>query len=189
MIDAGDYAGQVRGMMGRGRVAAAVLLAFALAAPWQAADAAKDVGPVNAACDAYDKASPAWRTCATAAALKGDDAQLFYAGYWLAKNGHYREALATLERVSQADSATFTYRGFATRKLGRTEDALGLYAEALRLDPANAVTRSYLGEAYLTLGRVSDARAELAKIDRICGAQCGAYRELAEAFAKTGVPL
>lgn len=151
--------------------------------------AAKDIGPVDKTCDAYAKTTAAWRTCAAAARVEGSDAQLFYAGYWLAKNGHYREALDTLARVSVADSATLTYRGFATRKIGRTEEALGHYAEALRLDPANAVTRSYLGEAYLSLGRIDEARAELDRIDAICGRECGAYRELAAAFATTGVPL
>lgn len=185
---------EIRGKQAAVRTANAVttsaaVVACALVASVLPSVAAKDLGPADATCDSYAKASAAWRTCAAAVALEGTDAQLFYAGYWLAKNGHYSEALQTLARVASDDSATLTYRGFATRKLGRIDEALELYAAALRLDPANAVTRSYLGEAYLTLGRIEDARAELLRIDDICGSACGAYRELAAAFAEAGVPL
>lgn len=143
----------------------------------------KDVGPTAQACDHHDKTSRAWRTCANAIALKGDDKQMFYAGYWLAKNGRYTEALRVLAKVQKADSATLTYKGFATRKLGRTSEAMGYYAEALHLDPENAVTRAYLGEALISQGRMDEAQGQLQRITEICGTTCGAHRELAAALA------
>ena len=50
---------------------------------------AKDQGPVNATCDQFDKSTQAWRDCAVATPASAGpavvDAELFYAGYWLAK--------------------------------------------------------------------------------------------------------
>ena len=139
------------------------------------AEAAKDVGPSHGICDRYAKASGAWEACARQAAT---DAQLFYAGYWLAKTGRYEEALTYLHRTMFKDARTMTYIGFATRKLGRVKEAMGYYDEALSLDPNFTVARAYLGEAYLTIDAPELAEAELSEIARRCGRSCAAYVEL-----------
>lgn len=145
--------------------------------------AAKDLGPASAACDSFEMATPAWRACAenapAAAGPAHADAQHFYAGYWLAKNGKYDEALAHLQKASVRNARVLTYIGFATRKLGRLEEAMGYYAEALRKDPDNVIARSYLGEAHLARNDVAAATAELVKIEDGCGRDCDAYTELA----------
>lgn len=148
----------------------------------------KDIGPANPACDAYAKGSTAWRTCAARVAKA--DGELFYAGYWLARNGRYDEALTYL-RQAEPTTRVLTYIGFATRKLGRVDEALGFYAEALAMNPDNTVARSYLGEAHLQRGELRKAEVELAEIAQRCGTTCAEYGELAAQITqyKQGAPL
>jgi tetratricopeptide (TPR) repeat protein len=138
---------------------------------------AKDIGPESARCDLHAKASAEWVRCAEAAATS--DSERFYAGYWLAKSGQYRAALAQLEAIARPDVRALTYIGFAHRKLGEMDAALAHYARALDIDPGFTVARAYLGEAYLTLGERAKAVAELAEIEVRCGRRCAEYADLA----------
>lgn len=140
--------------------------------------AAKDVGPDSLACDTHAKGSAAWASCVGRASAEMSDDALFYAGYWLAKTGKYDEALSYLALARNKDERVLTYIGFATRKLGRVEEALPLYRQALAVNPDYAVARAYLGEAYLTKGEPAAARSELSEIERRCGATCPAYVDL-----------
>lgn len=148
----------------------------------------KDRGPESAACDGLDKSTMAWRNCAeNAPAAAGPavaDAQHFYAGYWLAKNGRYQEALDHLRKASVKNARVLTYIGFATRKLGRVDEAMDYYAQALHKDPGNVIARSYLGEAHLARGDLASAVAELHKVEASCGRDCDAYTELAVQIAE-----
>jgi tetratricopeptide (TPR) repeat protein len=71
-----------------------------------------------------------------------------------------------------------TYIGYATRKLGRVEEALPIYRQALDVNPNYVVARAYLGEAFLTKGEPGEARMQLSEIERRCGATCPAYVDL-----------
>jgi tetratricopeptide (TPR) repeat protein len=154
----------------------AVILATAAAADGRAFS--KDVGPANAGCDVQSKGSPAWQACVGAARADMSDDELFYAGYWLAKNGRYTEALTYLNLSRTRDARVLTYVGFATRKLGDVDKALPFYAAALAQDPNFVVARAYLGEAYLTKKEPDRAKAELAQIATRCGTTCPAYIDL-----------
>lgn len=154
----------------------AVILATAAAADGGAFS--KDVGPANAGCDVQSKGSPAWQACVGAARADMSDDELFYAGYWLAKNGRYTEALTYLNLSRTRDARVLTYVGFATRKLGDVDKALPFYAAALAQDPNFVVARAYLGEAYLTKKEPDRAKAELAQIATRCGTTCPAYIDL-----------
>ncbi|MGH1419179.1 MAG: tetratricopeptide repeat protein [Hyphomicrobiaceae bacterium] len=146
---------------------------------------AKDIGPVHSNCDARDKGSQAWRTCvAKFATERQSDAELFYAGYWLAKSGQYREAMIYLRLAKNPDDRVLTYLGFAARKLGRTQEAFAYYQAALRKNPNAVVTRSYLGEAYLSIGALEKAKRELAEIATRCGKSCSPYDALADAVTR-----
>lgn len=138
----------------------------------------KDAGPANAACDAHAKGSAAWTACVGAASAKMADEELFYAGYWLAKNGQYETALGYLTLAQQKDERVLTYIGYATRKLGQVDEALPLYRKALEVNPNYVVARAYLGEAFLTKGAPDMARAELDEIATRCGMACPAYVDL-----------
>lgn len=118
-------------------------------------------------------------------AVKGalpDDAVTQYA-YALAKAQRYDEALAMLDLLDDPNTArALNYRGYATRKLGRTEEGIGYYLESVKRDPHYAQVREYLGEAYVVQGKVELAREQLDAIKAICGTGCEEYEDLAEAI-------
>ncbi len=113
-----------------------------------------------------------------------DDKSLTDYAYALAKEGRYTEALQTLDRLANPNTAeALNYRGYATRKLGRLEEGIGYYLQAVALDPDYTLVREYLGEAYLVKGDVKRAKEQLAEIEKRCGTTCEPYGDLAEAIA------
>lgn len=164
--------------------AAGLALALALATA-TGASAGKDVGPAGG-CDKFTKGTPAWSDCVGPASLELSDADLFYAGYWMARLGHYDRAIAYLSAAKAPDARTLTYLGFATRKSGNVDKAFAYYEKALALDPDYVVARAYLGEAFVTVGNEKAAREQLAEIAQRCGATCAAYDELARHLARSG---
>jgi tetratricopeptide (TPR) repeat protein len=104
--------------------------------------------------------------------------------YRLAKDGRYEEALALLDTLKNPDTAkALNYRGYATRKLGRTDEGIGYYLKSVALDPNYAQVREYLGEAYVIKGRVDLAQEQLARIETLCGRTCEEYEDLAQAIS------
>ncbi len=113
-----------------------------------------------------------------------NDDELFYAGYWLARKGDYELALRYLNQAeNQGDPRFLTYIGFATRKLGRTDDAMRYYASALEANPNYTIARAYLGEAFINRGERAKAAEQLVEIEQRCGKGCEEYKELATAMA------
>ena len=76
----------------------------------------------------------------------------------------------------------WNYRGFATRKLGRTDEGIGYYQRALAIAPDYAKAREYLGEAWMVKGRPDLAKEQLKVIAGICGQSCEEYRDLQAAI-------
>jgi tetratricopeptide (TPR) repeat protein len=163
------------------RASSALALMLATAAPVLAF---KDVGPSSAACDRFERGSESWAKCVGKATTAQSDAELFYAGYWLARAGRYEEALGYLARAKAPDERVLTYIGFATRKLGRVDEALTYYNRALAINPGYSVARAYLGEAYLTLGQPEEARRQLDEIAARSGRSSAEYADLADALAR-----
>ena len=113
-----------------------------------------------------------------------DDAVADYA-YALAKAGRYQEALVTLDLMKNGNTAeALNYRGYATRKLGRTDEGINYYLRSVALDPHYAKAREYLGEAYVIKGRLDLAKDQLTSIQTLCGPDCRPYRDLSDAIAK-----
>lgn len=139
---------------------------------------AKDQGPASA-CDTFAKDSAAWNSCISQAKAGTSSADLFYAGYWLARTGKYQEALGYLALADHDDPRVVTYIGFATRKLGDVDAALPHYRRALELNPNYSVARAYMGEAFLQKNEPAKAKAELAEIAIRCGTGCAEYLDLA----------
>ena len=103
----------------------------------------------------------------------------------LVKAERFEDALATLDlREKPDDAEALNYRGFATRKLGRVDESIGYYQKAVALAPRYAEVREYLGEAYISKGRLDLAEQQLTIIETLCGTNCEAYFELAEAIAE-----
>ncbi|WP_114195267.1 tetratricopeptide repeat protein [Edaphovirga cremea] len=104
--------------------------------------------------------------------------------YALAKAGRYQEAIDVLNTLKQPNTAeALNYRGYATRKMGRTDEGIGYYQKSIALNPNYAKVREYLGEAYMVKGRPDLAKAQLAVIKTICGTGCEEYEDLANAIA------
>ena len=112
------------------------------------------------------------------------DEQLSEYAYALAKDHRYAEALDVLDLLANPEAAkALNYRGYATRKLGRTEEGIGYYLRSVSLDPSDPQVREYLGEAYVIQGKVDLAKAQLDTIRTLCGSDCEEYEDLAKAIA------
>jgi Flp pilus assembly protein TadD len=117
-----------------------------------------------------------------------DDRSLTAYAYRLAREARYEEALAMLDLLREPNTPeALNYRGYATRKLGRVDEGIGYYLQAVALDPDYTLVREYLGEAYLTKGDVASAKLQLAEIEKRCGTTCESYGELAEAIAGSDI--
>ena len=129
----------------------------------------------------YDKGK---RACVKATSGLLNDEKLYQLGRELALAGRYEEALAALAAVkNQKDSMVLTMIGYAKRKLGKFDEGMSYYQQALAVDPNNVNTREYLGEAYVERGQIDLAKAELVKVEALCGRECEQYTDLAAAIA------
>ncbi len=140
---------------------------------------AKDQGPTHARCDHSVDNQAALLGCIGKPSETASAAELFYAGYWLAKSGAYEKALSYLMAADKTDPRVVTYIGFSLRKLGNVSEALPYYAKALKLNPNYNVARAYLGEAHLSKGDVGAAKRELSEIANRCGVHCAEHVDLA----------
>ena len=122
----------------------------------------------------------AWR--GTAASCH-DPALTEYA-YSLAKADRYQEAIDVLDMLGNPNTPrALNYRGYATRKLGRTDEGIGYYLKSVALDPNYSQVREYLGEAYVIQGKYNLAKDQLATIEKLCGSKdCEYYEDLADAL-------
>ncbi len=112
------------------------------------------------------------------------DPELTEYAYALAKAARYQEALDVLDMLDNPNTPrALNYRGYATRKLGRTDEGIGYYLESVALDPAYPQVREYLGEAYAIEGKFDLAKEQLAAIEKLCGSTtCEYYADLAKAL-------
>jgi tetratricopeptide (TPR) repeat protein len=101
----------------------------------------------------------------------------------LAKANRFNEAIEVLDLLQDPNTArALNYRGYATRKLGRTDEGIGYYLRSVALDPTYTQVREYLGEAYVTLGKFDLANEQLATIQKLCGSsKCEEYEDLEDA--------
>jgi tetratricopeptide (TPR) repeat protein len=104
--------------------------------------------------------------------------------YSLAKADRYQEAIDVLDMLGNSNTPrALNYRGYATRKLGRTEEGVGYYLKSVALDPAYPQVREYLGEAYVIQGKFDLAKDQLATIEKLCGSKdCEYYEDLSDAL-------
>ena len=120
----------------------------------------------------------------TSGLLTDDD--LYYEAAWLSKKAQrYHDALELLHLVKDKNQPrVLNYIGYNNRKLGKVDKGIGYYLKALALDPNYTLAMEYLGEGYLQKDEVGKARALLAKIRKICGANCAEYKDLAKEIGK-----
>ena len=92
-------------------------------------------------------------------------------------------ALRALAHDNNADVATLL--GYASRKLGRYDDAKYWYDKALAADPNHALTWSYYGMWHAEQGNLLKAKDDLEKVRLICGTECKEYVALKEVIDGT----
>lgn len=112
------------------------------------------------------------------------DQDLYVAAVGHINSGNYETSLDLLWRIKyQSQPKVLNYIGFATRKLGRIEEGIAYYKQALKIDADFVQARQYLGEGYLQKGLVEKAKEELSEIANRCGTSCDHYKTLSQQIA------
>jgi tetratricopeptide (TPR) repeat protein len=73
----------------------------------------------------------------------------------------YRASLphfTSATRLDQSMHEAYTYLGYANRKLGRYDESLQAYNQALKINPDTPYAIEYQGETFLALNRIDEAR-------------------------------
>jgi tetratricopeptide (TPR) repeat protein len=101
--------------------------------------------------------------------------------------GDYVGGIAALRAMGYDDNVDVaTLIGYASRKLGRYDDAKYWYDKALAADPNHALTWSYYGMWQAEQGNLLKAKDDLEKVRSICGnTECREYVALKEVIDGT----
>ena len=101
--------------------------------------------------------------------------------------GDYEAGIAALRAMGYDDNADVaTLVGYASRKLGRYDDAKYWYDKALAADPDHVVTWSYYGMWHAEQGNLLKAKDDLEKVRQLCGnTECRPYVALKEVIDGT----
>jgi tetratricopeptide (TPR) repeat protein len=171
-------------------LAAGLLLSAVLVAP-EIAAAAGEESPAPPPPPSQDKSTKGTQT-KKPKTDKSSSADDFLRGYHAAYALIYDEAdyvggIAALRALGYDDHPDVaTLIGYASRKLGRYDDAKIWYERALRADPSHAATWSYYGMWHAEQGNVLKATDDLEKVRLICGnTDCRPYRMLKEVIDGT----
>jgi tetratricopeptide (TPR) repeat protein len=98
----------------------------------------------------------------------------------------YQSGITALRAIGYDDNADVaTLLGYASRKLGRYDDAKYWYDKALAADPKHALTWSYYGMWYAEQGNLLKAKDDLEQVRLICGTECKEYVALKEVIDGT----
>jgi tetratricopeptide (TPR) repeat protein len=109
--------------------------------------------------------------------------QGYRVAYDLIQGGKYVEGIAAMHALGRHDHPDVAnYIGFASRKLGRYDDAKYWYDKALAADPNHTRTLQYYGMWHLEQGNALKAKEHLEKIRAMCGTTCKEYVSLQEAL-------
>ncbi len=116
----------------------------------------------------------------------GSDTATFSDALDLVESGDYGEALILLEDLNRQEPDnpdTLNMLGYASRLIGRLDDAFTWYDMALSIDPLHRGANEYLGELLLETGDIARARERLAALETACPDGCEERDELALAIA------
>jgi Flp pilus assembly protein TadD len=94
------------------------------------------------------------------------------------------KALYSLKYVKAEDAEVYSLTGYASRKLGKMDDAFRNYKIALQMNPNHRGAHEYVGEAYLITNNPAMAEEHLAALEKICGKNCEEYKDLAREIAE-----
>jgi tetratricopeptide (TPR) repeat protein len=171
--------------------AAAILLSAAAGAP----DIAKAVEGANPSAPQTNQSSQPSGTTTTKQKTKKpksssaeDFLNAWHKAYALVYDkADYAGGIAVLRAMGYDDNADVaTLIGYASRKLGRYDDAKLWYDRALAADPNHAQTWSYYGMWHAEQGNLLKAKDDLEKVHLICGnTECHEYVALKEVIDGT----
>jgi tetratricopeptide (TPR) repeat protein len=172
-------------------IAAAVLLSAAAGAP----NVAKAIESGSPAAPQTTTQQPPGDTGTKKAHIKkskkSSATEDFYKGWHQAyaliyDKADYVDGIAVLRSMGYDDNADVaTLIGYASRKLGRYDDANVWYDRALAADPNHALTWSYYGMWQAEQGNILKAKDDLEKVKSICGTECRSYTALKAAIDGT----
>src|SRR5262245_22523792 len=97
----------------------------------------------------------------------------------------YAEAIPLLQAVvnrDQANADAYSWLAYATSQNGDPAKAIGIYQQALSLDPKHRGAHEFIGEAYLQLNDLASAKQHLATLDKLCFFPCSEYSDLKKAI-------
>ncbi|MEM8787381.1 MAG: hypothetical protein AAGE76_03880 [Pseudomonadota bacterium] len=164
----------------------AALIAFpmdAVALPWGKAKPPKP-SETSQTCTDGKIWDATRKTCVNAEESHLTDDDRYEAARELAHAGRYADALTVLAAADDPDDPRIlTYRGFAHRKTGDLNRAIGLYRAALVHAPDSHLTRSYLGQGLAEAGDLAGATAQLREIRARGGRDTWAYQILKQSLA------
>jgi hypothetical protein len=111
----------------------------------------------------------------------------FAAARALLLSGKYQEAIKVLRALNDDGNPDVAASiGYAHSRIGRLGDAKTWYDKALAKNPDHIWALAYYGIWRVEQGDVPSAERDLEKVAALCGGTgCIAYRELAEAIAKS----
>jgi tetratricopeptide (TPR) repeat protein len=111
----------------------------------------------------------------------------WHKAYALVYDKHdYEGGIAALRAMGYDDNVDVaTLIGYASRKLGRYDDAKVWYERALAADPNHALTWSSYGMWQAEQGNILKAKDDLEKVASICGTTCPEYIALKGAIDGT----
>ena len=168
-----------------GLTTAAIMIGSVAFAAGTAPTPAPAPAPAAAKCSQFKAKSAEWKKCKAAGRHAMNNEELYATGYILAKAGDYDGALEFLTAgTDQKDVRFLTMIGYSTRKLGKIEEGMAYYMQALAIDPNSVTTREYLGEAYLQKKDVVGAKSQLTEIQNRCGTTCESFTELNDQIVK-----
>lgn len=110
------------------------------------------------------------------------DDERYGTGRALAYAGDYANAIPILEASDKGRARTMNMLGFAHRKAGHVDKAMGYYRAALEIDPGYTLARSYMGVSLLDGGDRAGAEKQLALIRATTGTGTYEYKLLAKAL-------
>ena len=115
--------------------------------------------------------------------VKADD---FAMGKKALETKNWMQAAASFKKVvadNPKNADAYNLLGFASRGLGKFDEAFAAYDKALSLDPKHKGALEYSGMGYLQTNQKAKAEAQLAKLKAIC-TSCSETTSLAKAVAE-----
>ena len=103
----------------------------------------------------------------------------------------WRGASASLEKarlLAPGSVNVLRIQGYLDRNVGRVEEAIALYRQAIALDPLNSDFHAILADQFYGLGRYEEAKAELTKAQEVNSQHSSVHLIRSEIFLMEGHP-